>query len=497
QFYDLPFMRTKQEWFLETGNRVEITQENRGLLQEIAASEDPLVYDPHSQKTIRNYIREKYHVSSQMVMAVFPKMGEAWAVGLHQCSHGRIWTLEEQKLFKGICQRISDGLGSMLLHGQLKQVKQYIDNILNSMPSILMGVDPDGRVTHWNKQAENVTNVMADKAIGRHFYEMFPGFSPLTQSIKAAVTGKKVVEKNKIRQVIGNDVRYKNITVYPLTGGESQGAVIRMDDVTEQMKIDAMMVQSEKMLSVGGLAAGMAHEINNPLAGMMQNAQVIFHRLTKKIPANLAAAQKAGISLENLQDYLKIRGIFKQFEHINNAGQNAAKIVSNMLSFAKKGEGKKSYENIILLMERTIALAKNEYSLKRKFDVKQINIKIENPRDFPQVSCEASKIQQVFLNIIKNGTEAMFEDRESLVSIGFKPEFFIQFLVEENMVVIKITDNGPGIEKKLQEKIFEPFFTTKPTGKGTGLGLSVSYFIVAEDHKGELRVASSRGKGTT
>ncbi len=294
--------------------------------------------------------------------------------------------------------------------------------------------------------------------------------------------------------MIGNDVQYMNITVYPLTGGENQGAVIRMDDVTEQMKIDAMVVQSEKMLSIGGLAAGMAHEINNPLAGMMQNAQVIFHRLTKKIPANMAAAQKTGVSLDNLKSYMEIRGIAKQFEHINDAGSHAAKIVSNMLSFAQKGEGKKSYENLIQLMEKTIAIAKNEYDLKRKFDVKQIRIEFEKSQEFPLVSCEASKIQQVFFNIIKNGTEAMFDAWDSK---GEKPEFFIRFFVENKMAVIEITDNGPGMEKKLQEKIFEPFFTTKAPGKGTGLGLSVSYFIVAEDHKGELMVFSSPGKGTS
>jgi len=491
--YDFPFMRTKPEWFLETGFKVEITPEARILLQEVLASEEPVVYDPRSQKIIRKFIREKYHVNSQIVMAVFPKLGEAWEVGLHQCTHERIWTLEEQRLFKGLCQRVSDGLSSMLLYRQLKQAKQYIDNILNSMPSIILGVDLDGRVTHWNKQAENTTKVSANKAIGRYYNELFPGLA-LTRNIQTAVADQKVVEKNKIRQVIDDEVRYQNITVYPLTGGESQGAVIRMDDVTDQMKIDLMMVQSEKMLSVGGLAAGMAHEINNPLAGMMQNAQVIQNRLTKKIPVNLSAAQKAGVNLDNLLDYMEVRGILKQFEHIQNAGCHAAKIVSNMLSFAQKGEGKRSYENLVQLMEKTIFLAKNEYSLKRKFDFKQICIKIEKKPDFPQVSCEPSKIQQVFFNIIKNGTEAMFDDRDSKT---VKPGFSIQFFVKNNMAVIEITDNGPGMEKKIQEKIFEPFFTSKATGKGTGLGLSVSYFIVAKDHKGELRVISSPGKGTT
>ncbi|MBU3954565.1 MAG: PAS domain S-box protein, partial [Proteobacteria bacterium] len=490
RFYEVPFMRAKAQWFLTPNYRVEITPENRCIRREVLASEDPVVYGLGSRNTILTYIWNIYQVKSQMIMAVFPKIGTAWEVGLHQCSHERIWTLEERQLFKGLCQRISDGLSSMLLYRQLEQAKHYIDNILNSMPSILMGVDPEGRITHWNKQAEKLTQVPAKKAIGRYFHEVFPELASFTQSIQTAVTDQIMVEKTKIGQSVGGEVRYKNIIIYPLTGGENQGAVIRMDDVTEQMQIDAMMVQSEKMLSIGGLAAGMAHEINNPLAGMMQNAQVIFNRLTKKVPVNLAAAQKTGICLDNLYTYMENRGIIRQFENINQAGSHAAKIVSNMLSFAQKGEGKKSYENLLLLMEKTIALAKNEYDLKREFDAKKIHIQIQIDPGFPFVACEASKIQQVFFNILKNGTEAMVE-------VDLKPSFRIGFTVEKQMAVIKINDTGPGMEKKLQKKIFEPFFTTKPPGKGTGLGLSVSYFIVTEDHKGALEVSSSRGKGTT
>lgn len=269
-----------------------------------------------------------------------------------------------------------------------------------------------------------------------------------------------------------------------------EGAVIRVDDITEQVRMEEMVVQSEKMMSVGGLAAGMAHEINNPLAGMMQNAQVALRRIQSELPASVAAAEEAGITMAQIRSFMEKRGMIRQLELIHEAGIRASLIVRNMLSFSRKDSSGKVAQDITQLMDQTIELAKSDYDLKRRYDFKKINIIREYDPETPTVMCEVSKIQQVFFNILKNSAEAMQEMDESV-----EPAFRMRIRPIGSFVRIEIKDNGPGMTEEIRKRIFEPFFTTKPVGKGTGLGLSVSYFIITENHQGKMNVISGPGKG--
>ncbi len=269
------------------------------------------------------------------------------------------------------------------------------------------------------------------------------------------------------------------------------GARVVVHDITERKKIENMIIQSEKMMSVGGLAAGMAHEINNPLAGMMQNSQVIHNRLTKEIPANEKIAQELGTSMDVIKKYMEKREVLSQLESINIAGTRAAKIIRNMLSFVRKRDSAKAHCKLDELLGSTIELAQNDYDLKKNYDFRQIEIIREYAPDFPPVPCEASKIQQVLFNLLKNASESMASQPGTK-----KPELTIRLIKHDKIARIEIEDNGPGMDEEIRKRIFEPFFTTKSVDKGTGLGLSVSYFIIVEDHGGTIEVESTPGKGT-
>ena len=259
----------------------------------------------------------------------------------------------------------------------------------------------------------------------------------------------------------------------------------------EKAKLEQIMVQSEKMVSIGSLAAGMAHEINNPLAGILQNAQVIQNRLKNKLPANVSVAEDLGLELDDIRAYMGKRDIFKMIDSVLDAGQRAAAIVKNMLSFSRKSTSGFIPEDISRLLDKTLELAENDYSLKKKFDFKKIKIIKEYDPRIPKIPCKASEIQQVFLNIISNGTQAMVSWKETK-----EPCFKLKISCDKRMVTIEIKDNGPGMKEDIQKRIFEPFFTTKSVGNGTGLGLAVSYFIVTENHKGSIEVHSRPLKGT-
>ena len=281
-----------------------------------------------------------------------------------------------------------------------------------------------------------------------------------------------------------------NSALYRDKEGKQTCLVVNYTDISERIKIEEVMVQSEKMISVGGLAAGMAHEINNPLAGILQTAQVIKNRLSKPLPANIEAAEKHGVDLDLLKGYLEERGIFYMMDQIASVGRRAAKIVENMLSFSRKSDSRRSSHYLHEMVESTLDLVQNDFTLKNQYDIRSVEIirKIEN--DLPPVPCEKTKIQQVFFNILKNGAEAMSDAKVS------SPRFVIRYFLEQNMAAVEISNNGPCIPENIRKRIFEPFFTTKEVGVGTGLGLSVSYFIIKENHNGELVVESTPGKET-
>lgn len=376
---------------------------------------------------------------------------------------------------------------------EMHSLRNYLGNIINSMPSMLVGVDAQGLVTLWNQEAEKRTGRSADKVVGIPLVEAVPQLSREMGRVRLAIeTGQEQTDPKRKRRKNGN-LFYEDLTIYPLVADGVEGAVIRVDDITEQVSMEEMMIQNEKMLTVGGLAAGMAHEINNPLAGMLQTACVMQNRLNSRldIPANRRAAQTAGITLEGLEQFMAARSIPRMLETIVTSGKRVAEIVGNMLSFARKGNEGMVLSRLDKILESTLTLAATDYNLKKEYDFKKIKIIREYADNLVPALCQEAKIQQVLLNILGNGAQAM--QAEAIKD----PCFIIRIYVDKTrrMICLEIEDNGPGIDETACKNVFDPFFTTKPVGQGTGLGLSVSYFIITENHGGEMVVESAPGAG--
>lgn len=378
--------------------------------------------------------------------------------------------------------------------GDLAKLRNYLANIIDSMPSLLVGVDREGRVTQWNKMAEETTGIPAQDAQGKSLSNIFPRMASKMNRIAESIRDREIKFERKIGTTVKNATCFEDITIYPLIANGVEGAVIRIDDVTEKVRMEEMMIQSEKMLSVGGLAAGMAHEINNPLAGMLQTAKVMKNRLVTQVdmPANLKAAEEVEISVDALKAFMEMRGIPRMLNTIEESGGRVADIINNMLSFARKSDSTVSSPSLPALIDKTLELAATDYDLKKQYDFKRIEIVRSYEPGVPVVPCEESKMQQVLLNVFRNAAQALQDagTENPRLTVGTR------FLQEKRMVAIEIEDNGPGMSEEIRKRIFEPFFTTKPPGVGTGLGLSVSYFIITENHGGEMSVESLPGKGS-
>ncbi len=372
----------------------------------------------------------------------------------------------------------------------LKKTRRYLKNIIDSMPSVLVGIDKEGFVNQWNLEAEKRTGLQAKQAEGLPLGKAYPRLLDQMEQIQQVMKDKRPRKVEKVLSEIDGETQYSEIVIYPLLVSGVEGAVLRIDDVTARVRLEDMMVQTEKMMTVGGLAAGMAHEINNPLSGILQGAQNLARRFSPDLAKNVATAEACGIDLELVNVYMGKRQIFKFLEGIRESSLRASKIVANMLQFSRRSESNIEYIDPVALVNKTVELALNDYDLKKQYDFKQIKIVRDFDTEQAKVPCVSTEIQQVIFNLIKNATQAIHKAERT-----GSPTLFLRLRKGRREVRFEVEDNGPGIDEKTQRRVFDPFFTTKKVGVGTGLGLYVSYFIITEKHKGKMMVESNPGKG--
>ncbi|MGD8846361.1 MAG: cache domain-containing protein [Desulfobacteraceae bacterium] len=375
---------------------------------------------------------------------------------------------------------------------EMARMRLYLQKIVDSMPSILVGVDLDERITLFNREAEQLTGMTSQDALGLPVDRVLGRFGPYYKKmIHRAMAEKSTMKTEKVPHPVHHEQRWADIMVYPIQFRRVEGVVIRIDDVTARAHMERVMVQTEKMMSVGGLAAGMAHEINNPLGAMVQSAQNILRRISPDLPANIEAARACGVELTAVCAYLRERQITTFLEGIRTSGQNAAQIVDNMLHFSRKSESHKRAVELVDLLDKTVSLAAHDYDLKKRYDFRSIQIERNFSRDLGMVPCVATEIEQVVLNLLRNAAQAMADYKGQ----GRPPRIIMRLYRRDDMAVIEVEDNGPGMADKDLKRVFEPFYTTKDVGAGTGLGLSVSYFIITNNHGGTMEVSSKPGQG--
>lgn len=450
--------------------------------QRCLAAEDALA-DPR----VHNFWHHLGHAQAGALMAslVFDNHGR-WGLITAETLPPRPWFADE-KAFIG---RMAEHVALVLAEYEAHRLRTLLTNVVDSMPSALITVDAQGRVTQWNRHAETLTDTAAAQALGRPLPEAAPHLATYGE-LAAQAMATRTPQRHTRQTHKSGTPSIEEATIYPLD--HMEGAVIRIDDVTERWHMEQLLIQSEKMLSLGGVAAGMAHEINNPLASILGNAQVLTNRLTAPLPSNLKAAAAVNLDFDAMQRYLAARDIPTMLTAIQDAGRRAATLVTNMLGFSRKADPRPQPTNLGEVVRSAIEIASTDYDLKKNYDFRKISINLQVDPKLPAVPCSAGKIQQVVLNLLRNGAEAM---AEKTYPPGDGPRFTIHVQTHQQFARIRVADNGPGMTPDILARIMEPFFTTKPPGRGTGLGLSVSYFIVTQEHGGRLYAESTPGQGS-
>lgn len=357
---------------------------------------------------------------------------------------------------------------------RLRASESYIRDILSSMPLMLIGLTEGGTITQWNRRAEEITGIPATKALGSNLWQAYPTITLSQGQVKQALEQKKPLTiKHSQRGQYHFD-----ITIYPLREQAETGVVILIDDVTQHILAANMLIQRDKMSSLGELAATMAHDINPPLQQILEDVQSIKVRLLK------------------LGDPSQVTDIIEQIEEADQQGKRASAIIQNLLDFARTRGGERHPANIIDIIESSLQLANDVLSVPSGLRFRDITIERHYSQRLPQVPCYAAELQQVFLSLFRHACHALGQVHKA----GHTPIVRLQVMVCYDMLWIKVQHNGVGISYEEQQYIFEPFFTHTP-GKAedydAGKRLSFSHFIITEQHQGQLAVTSDLNVGTT
>jgi PAS domain S-box-containing protein len=355
---------------------------------------------------------------------------------------------------------------------EYERLKEFSENIVESINVGILAVDLDDRVESWNSQIEQLSGVTRDHALGRKLSEVFPASLAEQFERVRGETGIHHIYKFVLKPANpqGNGhanghalpARFReatlNIAIAPLVSKEQEqiGRLIIFDDVTDRAELEQRLVQADKLSSIGLLAAGVAHEVNTPLAVISTYAQML-------------AKQVAGDSQKSII-----------LDKIAKQTFRASEIVNSLLNFSRTSSTSFGEVSLNRVIQETLSL------LEHQLQKAGIQLKIDMEPDLPAVQGNAGKLQQVFLNLFLNARDAM--------SAGGALE--VRTWTDGPRVKVEVTDNGSGIAPEHIHRIYDPFFTTKAARKGTGLGLSVTYGIIQE-HGGSIEVFNRRGGGAT
>ncbi len=405
---------------------------------------------------------------------------------------------EEIRLIETAANYASIAIERMSTVQALRESERNYRELVEGANSIILRLDTTGTITFFNEFAQRFFGYQEEEILGQHVIGTLFDDTELVRHVYAKAIASIATVPEQYALLETENRRKNGERVYVswsnkacLTeDGRLEEILCIGQDVSERKKMQEMIVQTEKMMTVGGLAAGMAHELNNPIGTIAQHAQNIIRRISSPLPANAAMARETGISLPNLEQYLQRRGITGMLDDIVTACERAAAIISSMLAFSRKSDDLLEPASLPELIEKSIGLATCDYDLKKQYDFKNICVVKEFDPGVPAINVVPLEIEQVLLNLLKNAAHALSANPPVR-----PPTIAIRLKQGEQTVILEVEDNGPGIAKELRNRVFEPFFTTKEVGVGTGLGLSIAYSIIVNKHQGSISVESSPGKG--
>jgi two-component system, NtrC family, sensor kinase len=437
-------------------------------------SPNALLRLPEAQRHTASALDLNYYIACRAARHQGAGTATVAVLGLGRTFEGDFLSSEDMVLLESLAGYIGIAIQNAQLYRRLERkvleyerLHDFNENIVESINVGVFAVDLEDRIESWNAQMEVMLATPRADALGRQLAEVFPSEFIAEFDRVRAEQGASTLYKFRL-PTPSNELRTANITIAPLLNRDfhAVGRIVIVDDITDRINMETQLTQSEKLSSIGLLAAGVAHEVNTPLAVISSYAQM----LGKQLRADEATHAR-------LQPVL---------EKITQQTFRASEIVNGLLNFSRMGSSEFSRVDLNSVVRDTTLLLEHQ--------LRSANVEIVTSLDdsLPEISANRGKLQQVLVNFILNAKDAL-QGRE-------KPRIRVATHHTGAAVHLRVEDNGIGMPEDVLRRIYDPFFTTKSNPaqgqrKGTGLGLAVTYGIVQE-HAGNIDVSSTVGEGT-
>ena len=393
----------------------------------------------------------------------------------------------------------------MIAEAELQRISAEIEVIFASIPSLLIGVDREGLVTTWNDAARRAFGVSSADILGEPLERCVAWrWDQISEAVNACRESGEMrsLDQAHFTRTDGTEGVLR-LTITPIQVPAGDGLLILGTDITEQQILETQLAQSQKLESIGQLAAGIAHEINTPIQYVGDNTRFLgdaFRDLKGMVECYeqlLDIATQAGAPEARLAEakqafedadapYLMAEiptAIAQSLEGVDRV----AHLVRAMKDFSHPSTSEKTAVDINRAIDSTVTVARNEWKY-----VAEVALDLDP--DLPMVSCLPGEMNQVILNMVVNAAHAIADVVGN--DSGKKGEIRIRTRWDGDWAEIRISDTGTGMSEEVKNRIFDPFFTTKEVGRGTGQGLSISRAVIIERHGGTIAVETAVGEGT-
>ncbi len=452
-----------------------------GVISKVDNSNMPMVISDAGIDSLLRHDPQVVKYGLKSILCV-PLLSRDKRIGLlYLCNHlvGGLFSEHELDLLNAMAGQAAIVLENSLLFRETKKLQIYLNSIIDSMPTALIALDPGGKVTYINAAAKTYFSELQDVAPDSNLWQTVPLLKKYQNAFEQVINENRLIEyaKEPIKK------QYWTVTIFPLVSEEISGAVVKINNITEQEKIQQHLIQAQKMEAVGTLVGGLAHDFNNILGGILATITFLNHGI---LPS------KETFTRADFEE---------EFRMITQLVERASNLVQQLLTISMRKDVKFIAFDLNDAVNHVVKICRKSFDKSIEFDISS------HPESAP-ILADPAQLEQVILNLCINASHAMTlmrpknEKWGGTLKISTKKVTLYKSVgngVEDaargDYWCLSIEDTGVGMDENTVKKVFEPFFSTKDPGKGTGLGLAMVYSIIRR-FNGHINVYSEPGQGS-